>query len=310
MKKKIVTEPKYIESTLYGGKVKVRFYPLSHIYYVDRGDGEGFKRRTGVTTLIGIKDKSKPLGIWQQQIVADFLLGKLEKKQIINEDVVVEAILLAETLKDEAADIGTEIHDWCEKYIRHKLKQKGFEKLPEMPKFPEAITGINAFFEFEKTHKIKWISTERPVYSLKYDYIGTMDLEAVIDNKYCNGDFKSSNGLYNQIRMQTEAYARADEEEFGKKKYEGRWAIRFSKYTEAEYYKRENRKKFIKKAICRISGKEYKDYPIKPYQIFEAQFLDYNKTYRDRDFKAFINCKELFSWNSETDPYTNNGTLE
>lgn len=303
-------EVKYIESLLYKGKVKIRFYPESHIYYVDNGNGEGFKRKTGVTTLIGIKDKSKPLGIWQQQIVADFLLGKLEKGKIIDEDAVVEAILLAETLKDEAADIGKEIHDWCERHIRHKLKQKGFEKLPDMPKFPEAIMGINAFFEFEKSHKIKWVSTERPVYSKEHDYIGTMDLEAIIDGLYCNGDFKSSNGLYNQIRMQTEAYARADEEEFGKRKYEGRWAIRFSKYTEAEYYKRENRKKHIKKAISRISGKEFKDYPIKPYQIFEAQFLDNQKSYRNRDFAAFINCKELFRWNNETDSHLNGGSLE
>lgn len=137
-----------------------------------------------------------------------------------------------------------------------------------------------------------------------------MDLEMIANDIYCNGDFKSSNGLYNGIRMQTVAYGNADEEEGGKKKYKGRWAIRFSKYTEAEYMKRELRKKFIKQTLARIQGKEFKDYPIKPYKVFDAQFLDYDKDSMGRDFDAFLHAKALREWDVATDSFNNGGNLE
>ncbi len=294
---------------LYGGKIEVKFYgpteekPNRHMYYVNA------VRKTGVTSFIGIKDKSRALGIWQQQITADFLLKALEAGKKIDIDLALEAVVQNDVLREEAADIGKEIHAWCEAYIRHKLKQKGFEKLPAMPNFPEAVTGVNSFFAWEKEHKVKWVSTERLVYSKKHDYVGTLDLEAIIDGKHCLGDFKSSNGIYNAVRMQTAAYAEADMEERGKRFYEGRWVIRLAKYTESEYYRREERKKVIKKAIARIQGREYKDYPIKPYQVFEAQFLDDDPDSMKKDMKAFLNAVELTRWDRETDPFLNGGTL-
>ena len=80
-KKEKTTEeetPKFIESELYKGKVKVKFYPLSHQYWISL-NGAPAKRKSGSTTFIGIKDKSTPLGLWQQQMTADFLLKLIEK---------------------------------------------------------------------------------------------------------------------------------------------------------------------------------------------------------------------------------------
>ncbi|MCK9578738.1 hypothetical protein M0R01_04610 [bacterium] len=295
-------ESKYETSTLYKGKVQIRFYPISHQYWISI-DGSPFKRKSGVTTFIGIKDKSKALQIWQQQITADFLLNALDKKQKIDSDKAIEAIIQCDIARDTAADIGKEIHAWCEAYIRNKLKQPGFENVPEIPNFPEAVTGVNSFLEWEKEHKVKFISTERVVYSKEHDYMGTMDFEAEIDGILCMGDFKSSNGLYNGVRMQTAAYAYADMEENTKKKYKGRWAIRLSKYSESEYLKREERKKEIKRAIAKFQNKECKEYPIKPYQVFEAKFLDNGKDFIKRDMDAFLNVKALFAWDKDTDPF-------
>lgn len=291
---------------LYGGKVQIKFYEKSHQYWVSVR-GSAFKRVSGVTTLIGIKDKSTPLGKWQQQVTCDYLLDLIAKGVPIDEEKAIESVIQHEIQRDEAADIGKEIHAWIEHYIRRKLKQKGYEKLPEMPTFPEALTGINAFFEWEKEHKVKFRSTEKVVYSLKHGYIGTMDFTAEIDGIICVGDFKSSAGLYNGIRMQTAAYGRADEEEAGKKLYKGRWGVRLNKYTEAEYMKREKRKIVIKKHIARIQGKEEKEYEIKPYVVFEAYFLDAERTHFDRDFNAFTDAKNLHTWDKETDPFYNPG---
>lgn len=291
---------------LYGGKVQIKFYEKSHQYWVSVKGGP-FKRVSGVTTIIGIKDKSTALGKWQQQVTCDFLLDLIAKGVKIDEATAIESVVQHELQRDNAADIGKEIHGWIEHHIRHKLKQKGFEGLPPMPNFPEAITGINAFFAWEKEHKVKFLSTEKVVYSLKHGYIGTMDFTAMIDGELCAGDFKSSSGLYNGIRMQTAAYGRADEEEQGKKLYKGRWGVRLNKYTEAEHIKREERKAVIRNHINRIQGKEEKEYPIKPYEIFEAYYLDAEKTHMDRDFDAFVHAKALFNWDKETDSFHNAG---
>lgn len=288
--------------SLYKDKVQVKFYPNSHQYWVSVKGGK-FERKSGVTTFIGIKDKSRPLSIWQQQITADYLLGKIAEGKKVDADMAIEAVLQCDLQRDTAADIGHEIHAWCEHYIKRKLKVPGYKDLPEIPNFPEAVTGVNAFLDWEKAHKVKFVSSERIVYSLKHDYIGTMDFEAIIDGQYCAGDFKSSNGLYNGVRMQTAAYGRASEEEAGKRLYDGRWAIRLSKYTEAEYRQKEERKKEMKRAICRIQGKEFKDYDIKPYQVFEAKFLDNHASFFKRDMDAFISAMNLHAWDRDTDPF-------
>lgn len=288
---------------LYGGRVIHKFFPVSHQHWISVS-GKPFVRKTGVTTIIGIKDKSTPLGIWQQNMTADFLFNAIKEKLVFNQDLAIEAVIQHEIAKEEAADIGKEIHSWLELYIRHKMKQPGFKDIPDMPKFPEAVTGINSYFSWEKDHKVQHILTEKPVYSIKHDYIGIEDHLAIIDGKLCDDDFKSSNGLYNGVRMQTAAYAKARMENGGKKT-EGRWALRLAKYTEEEYMKREMRKKELKRAIAKFKGREYREYPIKPYQVFEAKFLDADKAFLDRDFNAFILAKGLFEWDKITDPFNN-----
>ncbi len=294
---------------LYGGKVLVKFYVKSHQYWVSTDGGKNFSRKSGVTSIIGIKDKSTPLGSWQQGLTLDFLLAQIAAGVKIDEEKAIAAVVQHEVERDEAADIGKEIHAWCEAYIRHELKQKGFESLPEIPNFPEAVTGVNAFMEWLKKHKVKFVSTETVVYSKKHDYIGQEDVTFIADGLYCDADFKSSNGLYNGVRMQTAAYAEA-REEMGGKKSEGRWAIRLNKYTEAEYYKREERKKMIRASIARFKGKEPSTFPIKPYVVFEAAFLDNDRRARARDFDAFLTCQKLTEWNKATDPYITKGTIE
>lgn len=297
-------EKEVIESELYNGKVKVRFFPESHQYWISI-NGSPYKRKSGATTYISIKDKSTALGKWQQTMTLDFLLNKIAEGVAINEDLAIEAVIQNDIAKNASVDIGKEMHDWLERYIKFKLKIKGYKTIPEIPNIPEAITGVNNFLAWEKEHKPKYISSERMVYSLKNDYMGTLDIELVIDDKLCLGDFKSSNGLYNSVRMQTASYVKADTEENKKKKYEGRWVFRFSKYTEAEYVLREERKKIIKAHIARIKGKDFKDYQIPPYQAFEAKFLDKNKGMLEDDFDAFLHAKALYEWDARTDWYYN-----
>jgi len=277
-----------VETKLYGGKVEVKFYgptddkPNRHMYYVNG------KRKTGVTTFIGIKDKSRPIVIWATELYRDFLLEKL--KVGISEDDIFTGCTLHEDKKEEAANIGSQVHEWIENYIKGNK--------PEMPDVREVQIGVNAFLDWIDKNKVKFLSSERLVYSKKHDYIGTMDIEAKINGKLCLIDIKTSNGLYNTYSMQTAAYVKADEEE-SKKKYDGRWLIRLAKETENEYLER-----MKKKNENRVrKGKDPVDYPA--YQVFEAKFLDENTGNIDRDFKAFLSAKYLFEWDKETDFFTN-----
>lgn len=298
------TQAEFITGELYKGKVQYKFYPGSHQYWVSV-NGSPFKRKSGSTTYIGIKDKSVPLGKWQQTMTLDFLLDLIGKKVKINEDLCIEAVIQNDVAVENAVDIGKEMHDWLEKYAKFRMKDKSQPRMPEMPKIKEAITGINGFLEWEGEHTVKYECAEKICYSLKHDCTGTLDLRALVDKKRCLVDYKSSNGLYNSVRMQTASYADFDEEMEGKKIYHGRWALRFSKYTEAEYMKREQRKKILKAHIARIKGKEFKDYAIPPYKAFEAKFLDKEKSYRKDDMAAFLNAKALYEWDQKTDWYYN-----
>lgn len=256
------------ESTLYGGKVQIKFFPDSHIYMVDG------KRATGVTTYLGIIDKSRPLIIWATRLYRDFLLS-LDGQ--ITVDHIKQGADLHKQKKEEAAAIGDEVHNWIEGYV------KGLEV--EMPQSKEAQLGVSAFLDWEKANKVKYLSSERVVYSKKHGFVGKMDIEAMVNGKRCLIDIKTSNALYNTYMPQTAAYAKADEEESGKK-YEGRWLIRLSKETEAEYIKR-------------MQEKGLETCP--PYQVFEAMYLDNEKGNMKRDFTAFIAAKDLFEWNKATD---------
>ncbi len=270
------------ESSLYGGKVKIKFYPDSHRYYVDG------KPQTGVTTYIGIVDKSRALVIWATELYRDYLLAQL--KGGITEAHVFEGCGLHEERKQAAADIGTEVHNWVEGFIKGEH--------PDMPETREAQIGVNAFLEWVEANKVKFLSSERIVYSKKHGYIGKMDIEAKVNGKLCLIDIKTSNGLYNTYGLQTAAYVRADEEESGRK-YHGRWLIRLAKETEADYVAR-----MAKKNQNRMrKGKEPIDFD--PYEVFETKFLDDEPGNLERDFGAFLSAKSLFEWNKATDFWAN-----
>lgn len=291
----------YQEFTLYGGEVKVKFYPNSHMYKVtDEKYGLKEQRVKGVTTYLGIKDKSQALVSWAVGEAGLYLYDIISKGQIITMDDVRASLKRHTEIKDEAALIGTAMHAWCEYFIKHKLGTKGYEEAPKLPEDPQIVLGVNSFLEWYTNHHVQFLSSERVVYSRKHQYIGTMDWDALVDQELSAGDFKSSNGLYNSVRAQMSAYVEAAEEEsahLGENlKYKNRYAVRLSKETESEFKVRMERKNIIK-------GKE--DAPIDPYVPFEWRKFE-GREMHEYDFKqGFLTAKALFEWDQATDFYTN-----
>lgn len=292
-----------IESKIYGGEVTVKFYPNSHRYKVtDPKMGLVDASMKGVTTYLGIKDKSAALQSWTAEIAGLHLLDIIEAgKQVTNEDIAV-AMNLYNEKKDEAATIGKKAHDWCEYFIKHQLGLPGYEKEPTLPEDPQILLGVDSFLEFVNNNNVEFIASEKFVYSRKHQYVGQMDFKARVNGKLMCGDFKTSNGLYNTVFAQTGAYLAADEEEMEAigtpEEYEGSVAVRLAKETEEEYCERMARKN----AVRALLGKEPRQF--EPYNPFEVRFSEGREAYNN-NFQGFLHCKNLHKWDEETDFYKN-----
>lgn len=122
----------------------------------------------------------------------------------------------------EAADSGTNVHEYAEAFL------KG-DPLPEL-KTEAAKKGADAFHKWMDAHSVKILASERRLFSKEYYYAGTCDLVGEVDGILSVGDFKTSSGIYPEMRFQTAAYQHALQEEKGTL-FPQRLIIRFDKKT-------------------------------------------------------------------------------
>lgn len=290
-----------MEQEIYKGKLILKFTEANHAYYIKENKPDAkWERKSGATTYGGIKDKSAPLKFWVAKITVKFLLEILSKRAVTKFDLE-EARKLHTVRLQEAATAGNKIHDWCELYVKGKK--------PPMPEEDDVLIGVNAFLDWVTENKVKFVSAERLLYSMKYDYCGAADAVARLNGKkdlYLI-DYKTSGGLYNDVMMQTAAYSKVHEE-MGYGKIKGRYAVRLEKRT-AEQFQLEMDEK----------GK-----PNEIYQPFEALYLDgevreekqgrktvlvptgkHDKALMDLDFDAYLHACGLFRWNKGSEKRIN-----
>jgi hypothetical protein len=204
---------------LYDGAVSLEFDRAKHAYF------EGGERLDSVTGILGVLAKPA-LVPWAVGQTCAHIAGKLGAVTKLDElqirRILAEARLAHIAERDAAADIGTIVHLFAEQWIR------GFD--PALPADPEARNGANAFLSWVKNNRVEWIYSERPIFSRRYRYAGTMDLEAIIEGRRSIGDFKTSSGIFAEMRFQTAAYEMARREEEGID-YGPRWILRFDTET-------------------------------------------------------------------------------
>lgn len=216
-----------ITAKLYDGTIELCFDETRHRFTIN--GNPVFPSVTGATSII---DKSRPLIFWAVGLFRDFLMQNL--KDLIDDtkgdriSALIEEASKQHTIKKEkAADVGIQVHDWVEKFIKAKSKKEW----PEIPKDPQVFNGITAFLKWVEEYEVKFISSEKLVYSKKYKYAGIMDAEAIIKRKLCVIDFKTGKAIYPEMRFQVAAYQAAAEEE-SEKEYSGnKWLVRFDKET-------------------------------------------------------------------------------
>jgi len=233
------------EIKLYNGKITIFFDEARHIFYHE----DKKTRIDGVTSATSKLDKSAPLMGWAVKMMGIYLINNWDLKKIKTDSQKVEIIETAKKefrrLKIEAADIGSEIHKWCELWIKGKK--------PEIPEGEKARNGVIAFLKWIKEkNNLKITESERFIYSKKYDYAGIMDWEGVKEKELVIGDFKSSKGIYNEMLYQLSAYWNAREEE-ANKKYDKGYIIQFGK-EDGEFHTLEiPRKEHIKNLKAFVS---------------------------------------------------------
>lgn len=201
--------------TLYNGKINIDFYPSSHRY---KFPTERYYL-VSATAATGVLDKSRFLLPWAVAMDLNYIRsyleridGKFTKEELM--PVINEASIQHTLKKEEAADIGTEVHAWIESFISSKLDKTD---CPGVDTENEKVqNGIMGFLDWYNSHKVEFTASERLIYSKKHDYCGLTDFTAIVNGKNCVGDFKTGKDIYTEHHYQLSGYWKAIEEEDGK----------------------------------------------------------------------------------------------
>ena len=238
----------------YNGEVTLRFDRAGWSWYLVSPDG-ALEKQSGVTGVCGIIDKSAWLMPWTAKMMWLKIIRtvpRTEDDRVAsipwkNFDAIIQAAKTAhKDILDEAGDVGTAAHKWIEDSVRHAITFNGgvVEKMNEMAPTDERSVNCGlAAFDWMQKHNVRWVCTERVVYSRKHKYAGTCDGLALVDN--CDNpaccsrlfiddlsliDWKSSNYMDVKFCYQTAAYQNALIEETGED-IRSRWILRLAKDT-------------------------------------------------------------------------------
>jgi len=210
------------EIVLYNGRVHLYMNHERHLYYVSV-DGGIMKPVIGCTTATGVLDKPALIG-WAVKLDLEYLAACIQPNK--KYDGLELAGFFEEAKKQhrirvaDAAAVGTRAHAWAESYIKGQK--------PKVPKHKKLKLIVNNFLQWVEEYKVKFLESEKKIYSLAHDYAGTIDFEAEINGELCIGDFKTSSGIWDEYRFQIAAYNNARAEETGNN-YKASWIVRFAK---------------------------------------------------------------------------------
>jgi len=206
--------------SLYGGAVRIT-KTHSGVRYKIEVEGKKMLKVPSVTGVLGVI--AKPALIpWAVNLACDHLL---EIGSGITADDIETARKKHNVRKTDAGEIGSQVHAWVENFLK-----TGDKSIPE---HPQVQNGIKAFLRWVKEYNVQFFSSERVVYSRKYNYVGTMDAEAIVGGKKCVIDFKTSSGIHPEMFLQTAAYQYAAMEE-GTTYNGDRYIVRFAKIDEVD----------------------------------------------------------------------------
>lgn len=203
------------------GNDTIVFYPNSHRYKVK---GE----RTYLlspSSIVGVLDKSRPLMIWAERLANEYAAAYLTDNEIaeMGRDQILELVATAANQhaqkKDQAADVGTMIHDYAEAFAKYKLGTAACPEVPDVetmfPHLPEekavemqeqVENGIGAFLQWIEENKVEYVHAEYFVYNPEVGYAGRTDAIVKVNGKLTLLDYKTGKSIYSSHRYQAAGY--------------------------------------------------------------------------------------------------------
>lgn len=251
---------------LYNDEIELCFEEKRHLYTVDN------TKVAGVTGVTGVLNKPA-LVYWAVNKAVEYLDNTLEPGKAYDEiqlkKLLEEAKFAHRKASGDAADIGTIVHNWIESYIKGEN--------PEPPINEKLKKSTQAFVKWTEENDVKFVLSEKKVYSRKYNFAGTLDFTAYIGKRkqMVIGDVKTSTGVYPEMFFQTAAYQLARQEEHPEEKYYSNIIVRCGKDGTLEV----------------VESRQYK----KNARCFLGLLAAYNRQseLKNEEFKQLINSIEV-----------------
>jgi len=202
-----------------------------HLYRVthDNGSKDSFPGVTGVLSSI-----AKPaLYQWYARMATEnaekALMGQLDGKKSKTiklteewiKEIIAESKKTPEKLKDEAASLGTEAHAYFEAYCRGEAPAPATVN-------PLIRPSVERFLKWIETSGLVVVAGDTKVASLRHRFGGALDAILCVEDAsktppelglghgdFVLGDYKSSNGIYDEYALQISAYSQALSETHG-----------------------------------------------------------------------------------------------
>jgi hypothetical protein len=213
------------EYKFYGDSVSLRYDFDKHKYL--RIESEKLIEVPSVTQITHILDKSAALLNWATKLMAQEVLdqiplsnnGRIETSLEDFTELILNAKSAHTRKLEDASDVGKQAHSFLEDYIKEIISHNPHIK--ERPHDPRANSCIDAALDWVSKFNVRFLFTERKVYSKQFDFAGTLDGLAIVDvseelkDRKCLIDWKTSSGVWPEHMLQSAAYCHAFQEETG-----------------------------------------------------------------------------------------------
>jgi len=171
---------------------------------------------TGCTTILGVL--AKPALIpWAAKMVVEYIQNNAQKEYypvpenedpgeynyIVSEQLLAEAKVAHTKRKEKAGDYGTKTHEIIAEIIADVIeKSEGRILSGNNPN-----QSVQNFLDWAIENKVKFLETEKMIYSEDLFIAGTVDFVCEIDGQVWIGDFKTTgSGIYAEHFYQTAGY--------------------------------------------------------------------------------------------------------
>lgn len=159
-----------------------------------------------VTTITGMLDKPMLLS-WASNMAVDYIEERMEIVRDVldvhrGEEVLRDARTAFKAVSKDACNSGTQCHKAIEAYIAG-------EPYDEILVSEEAHNGFKALLEWERLNNVEWLENEVKVVSVEHGYAGRFDAIARVNGHIFLIDFKTSKGIYDEMKWQLCAYRQA-----------------------------------------------------------------------------------------------------